>query len=544
MLRDLMESGTPTSAIGIVKTAANVFWGKGTAEYFWGLWIYYWGPSLSALLTIFMCAPKGHCIRLSAPAYWMAAQETVEFYMCRVLMGDLFILHLGLSNTYVAPAVSFFHIGAMVGCVFYGCLGLKCKRRVSLLIGLIFGSVMHVVCSIWTSNVMTREVSFTERDQFGDMNGGSRKIRAFVDPNLVKGLTNELGFETTFPRDYNLGVLLLIVTGFVLSTSALTWSVVLDIWWTELDCRHASIFMGLFYWWAGPMLGCCFARLFFPLVDIPGTFLVILVHKFVVMILVLVSGETKDMDRGCVVEGSPCYLKALYYALYLWPQGSGHIHDMLVFMHHDRQHLRSATAGYVSGVKQSFFRPTARMMLACLLRLTYTPTIGAMFLMNFCVPNPLNLSLFMEWFNEWRVSEGSDLNYCFVELWPAFASQYMQMSNIPFFISACESLRNLGHFMAIARWPNMMLCGDPMNCWRSQYLYSHALFYNCGGDGSNISYVCWYLFAKSQRRQCCCPYRKLKPDAPEKCCPPCCMGPFVEETGGCPCPCCCASCST
>merc|ERR1712146_133860 len=110
-------------------------------------------------------------------------------------------------------------------------------------------------------------------------------------------------------------------------------------------------------------------------------------------------------------------------------------------------------------------------------------------------------------------------------------------------MGVCDSMRHLGIFLSDARWPTQLLCGDPMNCWRSQYTYSHALFSNINGDGGNATYVIWYCFAKSQRRQCCCPYRKLKPDAPEKCCPPCFLGPLVEETGGCPCPCCCASCS-
>merc|ERR1712025_255347 len=128
--------------------------------------------------------------------------------------------------------------------------------------------------------------------------------------------------------------------------------------------------------------------------------------------------------------------------------------------------------------------------------------------------------------------------------WFLFAVMMMWMYKWSlFFLGVCESLKSLGHFMAMARWPNQMFCGDPMACWRSQYLYSHAIHYNCAGDHGNINYVNWYLFAKSQKRQCCCPYRKLKPDAPEKCCPPCCLGPLVEETGGCPCPCCCSSCA-
>merc|ERR1711904_727939 len=173
----------------------------------------------------------------------------------------------------------------------------------------------------------------------------------------------------------------------------------------------------------------------------------------------------------------------------------------------------------------------------------HIPTIGCMFISMLFTPNPLNLSLMMEWFNMHRCNEGNENQMLFIAVYPSFVGQYMKILDVALFLGICESIRNLGHFMAIGRWPNQMFCGDPMACWRSQYLYSHAIFYNCGGDASNISYVNWYLFCKSQKRQCCCPYRKLKADAPEKCCPPCCLGAFVEETGGCPCPCCCGSCS-
>lgn len=166
-----------------------------------------------------------------------------------------------------------------------------------------------------------------------------------------------------------------------------------------------------------------------------------------------------------------------------------------------------------------------------------------MFFSALTTPNPLNSSLCMEWFNLYRQAEGFEAMYLFVSVYPAFVNMYMHIGAIPIFLSVCDSMRHLGHFLALGRWPVQLYCGDPMNCWRSQYLYSHAIFYNCGGDSGNIPHVIWYLFSKSQKRQCCCPYRKLKPDAPEKCCPPCCKGPLVEEGGGCPCPCCCASCS-
>lgn len=183
-------------------------------------------------------------------------------------------------------------------------------------------------------------------------------------------------------------------------------------------------------------------------------------------------------------------------------------------------------------------------LVGVLFQWLYMPTIAYMFFGTLFTPSPLNSSLMMETANMWRTQEGYEHVYLYISLYPAFVGTYMEITSIPYFLGVCDAMRNLGHFLAIGRWPVQLYCGDPMACWRSQYLYSHAIFYNCGGDGGNINYACWYLCCKSQKRQCCCPYRKLKPDAPEKCCPPCCLGPLVEETGGCPCPCCCASCSS
>jgi len=152
--------------------------------------------------------------------------------------------------------------------------------------------------------------------------------------------------------------------------------------------------------------------------------------------------------------------------------------------------------------------------------------------------------LYLELFNLWRIFEGTEGQYVFISIYPAFVGQYMSISSIPFFLGVCDGLRHIGEFLNLGNLSNILLCGDPMNCWRSQYLYSHKAFDNQNGNKGNIGYVNWYLFAKSQRRQCCCPYRKLKQEAPEKCCPPCCLGPLVEDTGGCPCPCCCSSCSS
>lgn len=289
-------------------------------------------------------------------------------------------------------------------------------------------------------------------------------------------------------------------------------------------------------------MGCVFASLCIILLDVDGAFIALLLHRIFCLILVCISAESKGWEREITVTGSPCYLKSLYYAMYLWPQGSAQWVDMLTYMAYDRQHMRASVAGQAP-LRIANGRMMSIFLYSCLWKWMHLPTIAIIFFLNLLTANPLYASLCMEWFNLYRVSEGFETYWLFISAYPAFVGQYLEVEGVVVFLSFCESLRSLGTFLAILRWPGQLHCGDPMNCWRSQYLYSHAIFYNCGGDQGNITYVIWYCFAKSQKRQCCCPYRKLKPDAPEKCCPPCCSGPLVEESGGCPCPCCCASCS-
>jgi len=240
-------------------------------------------------------------------------------------------------------------------------------------------------------------------------------------------------------------------------------------------------------------------------------------------------------------EGSPCYLKGLYGALWLWPQGSRYIVDMMAYTLSSRYSYKMGTWAYLLCTRPRGNRLLTAVLMLAFTKHIYMPTIGLMFWLNVGVPNPLVVSLYMELINMDFFMGACDNVYYWHHLYPAFVSEYMHSCAV--FLGICEAMRHLGSFLTLLGWPAVLFCGDPMKCWRSQYLHSHGGFYDAGGNQGNISYICWYLFSKSQKRQCCCPYRKLKADAPEKCCPPCCLGPLVEETGGCPCPCCCASCS-
>jgi hypothetical protein len=544
MLRNLMEHAIPVNQWGLVVQQSWNEIGETSAGLFLEcLLMTYVGGAMGALVIIKTMLPRTHPASAVTPAMSTAFHELFEYNCCRLLITFLFMQHMSLNTTYMVVCVSFFHVGAFVGCVFHGVMGAKINRKVSLSIGLIMTITMYVVFSLWSSNVMMKGLNFQDREFLDNHTTGSRKIRPFVDPNLVKALGNELGFSGAFTNDFNIACLLFIFTGFALSTVSTTLTMVVDVFSTETVCRNGLLVHGLWYWWAGQWMGCLTGGMYYIFFDIDGSFIALVVHKVMCLIIVLMSAETKGWNRTVEVTASPCYLKALYYAMYLWPQGDGCIQDLMVFMIHSRQHWNSARAGHHMWSQLQVNRTLAWFCWSIFWRLLHIPTIGGMFLAMLASPSPLNVSLCMEWFNIHRLVEGFEAYWLFVSIYCAFVGQYLRIEDVPFFLSVCESMRNLGSFLAISRWPSQLLCGDPMNCWRSQYLFSHAIFQNSGGDAGNINYVNWYLFVKSQKRQCCCPYRKLKPDAPEKCCPPCCIGPFVEDTGGCPCPCCCASCS-
>lgn len=179
---------------------------------------------------------------------------------------------------------------------------------------------------------------------------------------------------------------------------------------------------------------------------------------------------------------------------------------------------------------------------AFLLNLIHVPAIGFMYYKN-GQPPPLAYSLYMEFASINRHDGANGQVYVVMAVFPVFVATYTRIQDIAWFLAVCDSMRHLGTQLFNLGWAGLLNCSDPTQCWRSQYLYSHKIFDDMGGASGRWNQIIWYLFCKGQKRQCCCPYRKLKADAPEKCCNPCCAGPYVEESGGCPCPCCCASCA-
>merc|ERR1712196_355577 len=106
------------------------------------------------------------------------------------------------------------------------------------------------------------------------------------------------------------------------------------------------------------------------------------------------------------------------------------------------------------------------------------------------------MSLFMENYNlNDKLTYVSEY-YMWISLYPAFTSMCSNIESVKILLAICLSMYHLGIFMGHGTWPVQLLCGDPMSCWRGQYLYSHGYFYNANGNCGSIIYVTWYLLVK------------------------------------------------
>jgi hypothetical protein len=341
--------------------------------------------------------------------------------------------------------------------------------------------------------------------------------------------------------------LVVVFAGFCNTAQAIAQAMVLDVVPNETIARQSMWLYGCTTQWSAYMAGKNAMEFFFTYLDYDGTFIAFFIMRLIRLIYVLIDcTNTLSIKRDWEVEETQCWVKSLYYALYMWPQGVNPeiIPSALAYMVHNRYHWNSAAAGWVTFGKAQQSRSMQCVIYETFCYFCYVPTIGIMFITILFTGNPFYGSWSMDLLNVFRNTEGFEAFLMFFYVYPAFVGTYVKLTDLTVYLGVMEGLKHLGEFLAMSRWPNQLFCGDPMACWRSQYLYSHAIFYNTNGDQGNIMYVTWYCMSKSQRRQCCCPYRKLKPDAPNKCCPPCCMGPLVEEDGGCPCPCCCSSCAS
>jgi hypothetical protein len=545
MIRNLFEGPTPLSHASLYLAATTQDFG-GQSNSIYGNYMMGWFcVFLSFLVTVRKCFPKAHPLRSSFPIWYTGGQEMVEFTMMRIIMTNYFFIHHRLNTNYLATYVAFYHVGGLVGSVFYGCIYPKLGAKLTVIIHVILSGVTYIVMSMVVGGQMNRTLTMNDRDYFMNGGGGSKKVRALVDQVLAKNLGAAFGFEGGLPNTYNYCILLTLFMGFTNNASAATTTPLLEQWsLSESAGRRAMLMKCFVYWSCAPAIGICLGELLYILLDIHGTFLFMAIYKLVTCLIACLDYADSDNMRVDGPTGNPCYMKGFYYASYLWPQGNAHVSDMLIFMMHSRWKQSSPLLGHNLGHKPYHGMASSCCFFEFNCTQLHIPTIGGLLLAIGAAPNPLWSSLYMEWFNLYDTTCGFYVIYLWVSMWPAFAAIYMSYPALAFLIGVNEGLRNLGHFFGIGRWPNQLFCGDPMACWRSQYLYSHAVFYNSGGDHGNVNYVMWYLFSKAQKRQCCCPYRKLKPDAPERCCPPCCLGPLVEETGGCPCPCCCSSCSS
>jgi len=546
MIRNLLSSIIPMNPNQII-----TIMGSGASPVLLEMmWLFFMMTNviISSLVVVVTQFPKDHVLRRKWVPAFCGLGGDADYYGARTLLVFLMQQHMSLPINYVFATVSFYHVGALVGSMFYAGIAKK-SRKYALVAAQILSIGVLVAFSVFCTAVLIKKLPIEERSYLIDGHTGARKIRSLVLPNLVKDLGGNLGFDGAFSLDFQRCTLIVVFLGFAGCVNAVSMTSILD------TCKGSDFLLMLCMAWYGFILygfnlflGGGMAWLGFMMFDIDGALIMFAVFKGIAAILIMVEMlESKDYDRGWDPDETKCFVKALYYAVYLCPQGGfqdtttnliGHMLDM-------RYGINYCSAGWVSGYRQRFGRLAVCLIIMGLIYL-HMPVIGIMFWCAFAGGgNHLlyaSLSGDLLQVHDFINLEGSMTMWA--ALYPAFVASWVKREDMPIILGTCVSMWHFGNFMAIGRWPTQLGCGDPMNCWRGQYLYSHAIFYNSGGDSGNISYVNWYLFAKSQRRQCCCPYRKLKQEAPDRCCPPCCLGPLVEDTGGCPCPCFSASCAT
>lgn len=548
MLRDLVSDVLPMASWAMVYYPAQQRVGKifTVSGEIYSASVFQAVPA--CVLAVHLTQPKSSKAYPSVPSMLAGMFETADFSMFMILLPILLTNHMSCVINYHFAAQSFFHVGAMVGSVFFTVIAQKLNRKISLLISYVMSIIVLIVLFIMTQALLIHRLTHLDRDYLLHGSEGNRKMRKYTDPNIAKAVGGEVGFGGAMPLDFQRIVLVCVFLGFTLSILSVTQTILVDLWGSASNSaessRNAQCLLGEVYWHIGLFAGASAANLYYVLVDIDGSLMIMLVFRALRMIYFAFLPDSKAFaEEDATKDANTCWLKAMYGGLFLWPQGSRYVVDSVGYMFASCQAYKISSWAHLLSSRPRSQRLFMYVLLLALTKFIYMPTIGLMFWLNLFVTNPLNYSLYMELINQHFQIEASENIYMWHSLYPAFVSENLMLPGTAVFLGVCDAMRHLGSFLALSTWPTVLFCGDPMKCWRSQYLYSHAGFQDTGGNQGNISYIVWYCFCKSQKRQCCCPYRKLKPDAPQKCCPPCCLGPLVEESGGCPCPCCCASCS-
>lgn len=490
--------------------------------------------------------PKSHVGRRKVLPSYVGLSENCDFHCCTKLVCVLAQWHMNLSINLVFVSMSLYHLGTMVGSLMSGLTG-KYSRKYSMVLVQILEIAVLLVFVFFSRAVLLTQLPLEARTYviYGQL--GSRKIRSLIPPALAKDITNTLGFDGTFSLDYQRMCLIMIFMGFAAAINGVAKTSLLDTSTTEFQALTTFYTYGVFYFGFGNFIGSAVGFMAYNAFDVDGAFITLVIFKGILLLVVLIEFlESKGCDSSWKAQQTQCFVKSIYFGCYMCPQGgfqdSGQ--QLLAHMVDHRYRFNKCSAGWITGYRQKWARVGLVLFWISFVWF-HMPVIGTMFWLA-CFGGSwhyLYASLSMDMVNVHDQANMENFMLTWCSIYPVFLASYVKPDDMTIILSVCESMWHLGNFMSISRWPGQLLCVDPMNCWRSQYLYSHGIFYDCGSNAGNLSYVNWYLFVKSQRRQCCCPYRKLKADAPDKCCPPCCLGPLVEETGGCPCPCCCASCA-
>lgn len=486
--------------------------------------------------------PKGDSKRAVLTPIWHGAAEShyVGFINLNIFfLSDFCGADQGLSIF----LIDWYHIGAIVGAPIYGALA-GLGRKKNHLIHCIECIGVYIALALYLKALNTVSYTWEIRSFVSHGFGGTRKLRTFMDPHVGKALGGEFGFEGSFVPDINRFLLLMLFFGVANSSYAVCQASVCDVVPDELSSTMMHLCLGCFHFVYGVPMGQNSGALCFIWLDIDGACFLLAAVRFVqALFFGILSIETLGFERNAITDTPlPCYLKSIYNATYQWPYGAYKLKAPGIQMGYQRYHLTTLIAGS-KWLETSIGLLPTNCIDWLLFHLLHCPVIGFMYHKT-GAPAPMVFSLYMDGYNVQGHVGANQVAAVVMCLYPAFVGSYARTQDLAWFFAVSDSMRHLGVMLFDLGWAGALLCSNPAECWRSQYTYNHKLFDDMGGGQGRWGQIEWYLFCKSQKRQCCCPYRKLKADAPEKCCPPCCAGPYVEETGGCPCPCCCASCAS
>merc|ERR1719326_886095 len=140
----------------------------------------------------------------------------------------------------------------------------------------------------------------------------------------------------------------------------------------------------------------------------------------IVIMLLIEFSESRDA-QGWEPHQTECFVKALYYALYLCPYGGFETTtpNLVAQMLDQRYRFNSATAAWISGFRQGYSVRFQHCLVCIGLQYLHIPIIGIMFCWAFVSGNALLwASLSMDMYNVYDYVNEVEAQTIFISIYP------------------------------------------------------------------------------------------------------------------------------